>query len=59
MIYDIRGDNKLVFMDWKEEVSDLFPEQDLLKKISEFRDENFNALDQIKSELQKDRLWLN
>lgn len=26
VVYDIRGDNKLVFMDWKEEVSDLFPE---------------------------------
>jgi len=45
VVYDIRGDNKLVFLDWKEEVSDLFPESEILKKISDFRNSNFDALE--------------
>ena len=45
VVYDIKGDNKLVFLDWKEEAAGLWPQKDLLDRITEFRNKNFTALD--------------
>ena len=45
LMYDIRGDNKMFFLDWKQEVAGLWPEKDMLDRIKKFREKNFNILD--------------
>jgi len=46
-VYDIRGDNKLIFMQWTGDEFDrpLFEEEDIIDRIGVFREQQFNKLE--------------
>ena len=54
--FDIRGDNKLIFIEW-EDMKGLIDKKSILEKIEHFRKRNLNVIDGLKSKLVREKLY--
>ena len=54
--FDIRGDNKLIFVEW-EDMKGLMDQKQILEKIEHFRKRNMNVIDGLKSKLIFEKLY--
>uniref|UniRef100_A0A7S3CJR8 Uncharacterized protein n=1 Tax=Strombidium rassoulzadegani TaxID=1082188 RepID=A0A7S3CJR8_9SPIT len=55
--YDIRGDNKLVFLEWKD-MPDLHDTSFIVKRIKRFKEKNLKVIDGLKSKLVREKLYV-
>lgn len=55
--YDIRADNKLVFLDWKD-MEGLHDQEFISKKIKRFKEKNLQVIDGLKAKLFREKLYM-
>jgi len=58
IFYDIQGDNKLIFLDWGDEMEGLVNSGFINSEIQKFRDKNFKIVDKLRIELLEDKLLI-
>ena len=56
LIADIKFDQKWTFFDWQDELKGFMTEQELLERMDKFRQKNLKKLEQVKQELQKEKI---
>ena len=54
--FDIRGDNKLIFIEWSD-MKGLIDQKQILERIESFRKRNMNVIDGLKSKLVREKLY--
>ena len=54
--FDIRGDNKLIWLEW-DDMRGLYEQKTILHKIKAFKERNMKVIDGLKSKLVREGLF--
>ena len=54
--FDIKGDNKLIWLEW-DDLQGLLEQKTILAKIKAFKDRNMRVIDGLKSKLYREKLY--